>query len=233
MNNPGILISFDGLDASGKETQARLFVERLEKDGFTIHRFQTPDYTTPSGKELKLRLQGKLGDWENTPWEEKITYFAQNRAENKEKVLHALEQGDIVIYDRYIPSSLTFMAVEAGVEEVEGAPTREEVYARVMAVEHEQNGMPREDLSVFCDVPPTITTALLDKRKVDEQDQDEYTDRLHVQERLYDEYKLLIASDSKRYLAIECMDGEALLPIKEIQERVWERVSSVFPQLRT
>lgn len=232
MSSEGLLISFDGLDASGKETQSRLFAERLVKGGFVVHQLQTPDYTTPSGEELKLRLQGKIGNWEQTPWEEKVMYFARNRAENKDKVEEALSRGEIVIYDRYIPSSLTFMTVEAGVGEREDAPTREDVYAKVLKIEHEENKMPLQHLSVFCDVPARITTSLLNKRKSELRDQDEYTDLLHVQERLYAEYKRLFATDPKQYVMIECMDGEMLLPIEDIHARVWEGVTGVFPQLK-
>ncbi|MEX0650350.1 MAG: hypothetical protein WD200_05085 [Candidatus Andersenbacteria bacterium] len=224
----GFLISFDGLDSSGKETQARLFIERLERAGKTVRQFQTPDYETESGKELKLRLQGRLGNWEETSWEEKLMYFARNRAEHRQEVIEALKRGEVVVYDRYVPSSLAFIAVEAMHDA--SSVSREEVHQAVRNVEYEKNGMPREDISIFLDVPPSITTALLEKRKEKLRDDDEYTDHIHVQERLYAEYQYL-AQSNPQYVSIPCTQGENLLPIEEIHQLIWGRITQTLPRI--
>jgi dTMP kinase len=49
---PGALIAFEGLDQSGKETQARLLRARLEQQGRRVLAVTFPDYTTPIGNEL-------------------------------------------------------------------------------------------------------------------------------------------------------------------------------------
>ncbi|MEX1112398.1 MAG: hypothetical protein WEC84_02955 [Candidatus Andersenbacteria bacterium] len=225
----GLLVAFDGLDSSGKETQSRLFVEKLEQLGKTVRKFQTPDYTTKSGQELKKRLQGKLGDWHATPWQEKLEYFARNRAEHREEVLAALERGDVVVYDRYVGSSLAFVAVEAA--EHDGERDKEEVYKAVREKEYGTNGMPVEDLSIFLDVPPVVTTALLEKRKAKLQADDEYTDHIHVQEQLYAEYQHLTTADPARYARIICTENHKLLSIEEIQAKVWTRFLDAFPHI--
>lgn len=228
-NSPGLLISFDGLDSSGKATQTARLVTRLKHLGHIVHQFQTPDYSTPSGQELKRRLQGKLGDWQNTPWEKKMKYFAQNRAEHRAEVLSALRQGDIVIYDRYIPSSLAFIAVEALEPQATGA-FREKIYDAVRREEYTRRGMPKEHVSIFLDIPPRQAAALLAKRKVVLQDEDEYTDRLEVQERLYNEYQI-INEQNQQMIRIACVQGMELLAPDAIAELVWEALIVKIPAL--
>lgn len=221
----GLLISFDGLDSSGKETQTRLLKQHLEQSGHAVKQFQTPDYSTPSGKELKQRLQGVLGDWEATPWQEKMGYFAANRAEHKQEVLDALASGSIVIYDRYIPSSLAFITIEALSRE-DTPQRRQEIYQAVEELEYTQNGMPREDLSLFLDIPPRIADTLLLNRKKKGTQADEYTDHLDVQERLYEEYEYMSDNDPKRFGRIRCMDDSGLRSIESISAEVLEYVTS-------
>lgn len=221
----GILISFDGLDSSGKATQARKLYEKLAQEGFEAKYFSTPDYTTASGQELKLRLQNKLGDWNSTSWKEKMSYFADNRAEHKEEVMTALDRGEVVIYDRYVPSSIAFMTVEA---RQEGNASRQLVREEVEKTEYTAGGMPKEDISFFLDVPPKLSDALLQGRKKHRADQDEYTDHLHVQEALYDEYMGLCREEPERFVRVECADGDKLKSIEEISGQIWNYLRKRF-----
>ncbi len=220
-----MLISIDGVDSSGKETQSVLLAHTLREKGFTVHQFYSPDYNTESGKELKLRLQGSLGDWKNTPWQEKLQYFAQNRAENKEEVEQTLTKGEIVLYDRYVPSSLAFMAIEAAAA---GETDIEAVIHEVRRQEHEVYNMPYEDLSIFLDVSPEISSKLLEKRKKMNGDADEYTDELAVQTRLYNQYLDLIAKKAYPCAHIACVEEGNLISIEDIAQRVLTAVASHF-----
>lgn len=228
--NNGILIAFDGIDSSGKYTQVKQLLERLRYIGHTVHHFETPDYTTPSGQELKKRLQNKDGSWHQAPWEEKMRLFAGNRAEHKAEVLNALAHGDIVIYDRYVASSLAFITIEA-LQASETDLFRDKTQAVIARQEYEKNGMPYESASVFLDVPPQVSAALLEHRKQTRQDHDEYTDHLEVQQRLYNEYDLLCAKNPERYIRIKCVVGNELLPAEDVGELVWETLRLKFPSL--
>lgn len=226
-----MLISFDGIDSSGKATQARRLAERLRYLGHTVHEFTTPDYTTPSGKELKAWLQGKRGNWHELAWQEKNKLFATNRAENQEKVTKALAAGEVVIYDRYIPSSLAFMTIEATTPQ-DADMRRAEIHRVVEHEEYNANGMPREDISIFLDVSVAVTSALLEKRKQYRADADEYTDHIHVMERLYNEYDVMCRAQPDRFLRLKITEGTELLSIEAVSELVWENLSSRFPYLK-
>ena len=227
---PGLLISCDGVDSSGKETQVNELVKRLRFQGHVVRQFATPDYNTPIGKEIKLRLQNKIGTWDTTPWEDKMKLFAANRLEHRAEVITALQRGEIVIYDRYVPSSITFIAVEA-LHPQEMDFKRSTIQQAVTKHEYEANAMPKEHTSIFLDVPPNVSTKLLEKRKEILKDEDEYSDHIDVQNRLYNEYMFLNENNPDHYTKISCVTGTQMLGIDEVAELVWEALIVKFPHL--
>lgn len=230
-NQPGLLLAFDGVDSSGKETQTARLADRLRHVGFAVRCFETPDYTTPSGADLKERLQNKDRAWQQLPWEDKMRLFAANRQEHKAEVLQSLRQGEIVIYDRYVASSLAFITIEA-LEPATIDLFRSDVQHAIARHEYEERGMPREDVSIFLDVPPDVSAALLEGRKHRRRDSDEYTDHIAVQRRLYNEYDLLCKGDPATYWRVPCVVEERLLSIEDVAEIVWEGLKAKFPLLR-
>lgn len=222
----GILISFDGLDSSGKATQSKLLYEHLVSQDVLVRYFTSPDYTTSSGQALKLRLQNTLGDWHTTPWQEKMKYFADNRAEHRGEVIQTLSQGGIAIYDRYVPSSMAFISEEAMKE---GEHNRTDVHAAVAELEYTTNNMPHEDVSLFFDIPPKIAIDLLERRKHDHGDADEYTDYIHIQEALYAEYHRMMQEHPDHMLRVQCMDGGRLMSIQEVSQIVRSILAKQFP----
>lgn len=222
---PGLLISFDGLDSSGKATQSKLLYEHLASQGAPSRYFTSPDYTTASGKDLKLRLQGKLGNWDKTSWQEKMKYFADNRAEHKSEVLEVLSQGGIVVYDRYVPSSIAFIVEESRVALQE----RGSVQGVVAAYEYQTNNMPHEDASLFFDIPPKVAMELLEGRKHNRGDEAEYTDYIHVQEALHAEYLRMVGENPGQMLHVQCMDNERLRGIAEVSQIVRTQLAQRFP----
>lgn len=226
-----MLISFDGLDSSGKATQARLLAEHLTKKRISSALFRSPDYETPSGKELKLRLQNKLGNWQGTSWQEKMGYFAANRLEHRDEVIALLKINSFVVYDRYVPSSVAFMIVEAATGEQVSESLRTEVQIAVETLEYKTNAMPKEDISIFFDIPPHIAIDLLKGRKNDNNDDDEYTDYLSVQEALHDEYVRMAQENPAHMLRISCLEGERLRTIEEIGLLVRQALAQKFPNL--
>jgi dTMP kinase len=101
---PGVLIAFEGLDQSGKETQARLLGGRLQAAGHRVEALTFPDYETAIGTELYKALHGERG---YGPDVIQMLMIA-NRYERKPTVAAALEAGAIVIADRYLASSVAY-----------------------------------------------------------------------------------------------------------------------------
>jgi dTMP kinase len=100
----GTLIAFEGLDQSGKQTQAELLRDRLRSDGYKARLESFPDYATSIGEELARALQGER---EYGPDVMQLLYVA-NRYERKADLQRWLDGGLIVVCDRYLASSIAY-----------------------------------------------------------------------------------------------------------------------------
>jgi len=99
-----MLIAFEGLDQSGKETQARHLRARVEQDGRKVHALSFPDYETPIGREIAAALRGER---DFAPDVMQLLYVA-NRAEFKPRLESWLDAGGVVVCDRYVASSIAY-----------------------------------------------------------------------------------------------------------------------------
>jgi dTMP kinase len=100
----GLLIVFEGLDQSGKQTQAELLRDHLKAAGHRTRLLSFPDYGTSIGEEIARALQGERDYGADVM---QLLYVA-NRYERKEEILHWLDGGLIVICDRYRASTVAY-----------------------------------------------------------------------------------------------------------------------------
>jgi dTMP kinase len=111
----GLFVTFEGIDRSGKTTQARLLCEALDDDALGVRE--------PGGTEVGERVRELLKDpaVPLSPRAEALL-FAAARAELVADVIRpALEQGRVVVSDRFLDSSLAYQGAARGlgVEEIE------------------------------------------------------------------------------------------------------------------
>ena len=100
----GHIIAFEGLDQSGKQTQAELLRDRLKQDGHKSRLVSFPDYATSIGEELARALQGER---EYGPDVMQLLYIA-NRYERKADLRRWLDGGLMLVCDRYVASSVAY-----------------------------------------------------------------------------------------------------------------------------
>jgi dTMP kinase len=100
----GHIIAFEGLDQSGKQTQAELLRDRLKADGYKSRLVSFPDYGTSIGEEIARALQGER---EYGPDVMQLLYVA-NRYERKPDLQRWLDGGLILVCDRYTASSVAY-----------------------------------------------------------------------------------------------------------------------------
>jgi dTMP kinase len=136
----GALVAFEGIDQSGKETQARRQKLRLERAGSQVVEFDFPCYTTPIAQEIARAL---AGDRSYTPDVLQLLFVA-NRFEYKPRIAEALAAGAVVLCDRYQASSIAYG----------------EAFGLDPAwLTDAQRLLPQPDLTVLLDIAPATASA--------------------------------------------------------------------------
>ena len=100
----GHLIAFEGLDQSGKQTQAERLRDRLTALGHRVRLVSFPDYSTHIGTELDRALAGER---EYSAEVMQLLYVA-NRYEWKAELQRTLDDGWFIVCDRYLASSVAY-----------------------------------------------------------------------------------------------------------------------------
>ncbi len=110
--NTGCFISFEGIDGSGKSTQARMLADRLRDAGHDVVLTREPG-GSPGGEEIRaLVLQGDPDRWSA---ETELLLFTAARRDHMERIiLPALESGQIVICDRFADSTRMYQGLSRG-----------------------------------------------------------------------------------------------------------------------
>jgi len=131
----GSLIAFEGLDQSGKQTQAERLKAAVEARGRTAVLLDFPSYETRIGQEIGAGLQGQRDYGPDTM---QLLYVA-NRYEKKPEIERLLAEGTIVICDRYLASSIAYGEAQG----LDGAWLRDV-----------QKYLPVPDLTILLDIAP-------------------------------------------------------------------------------
>lgn len=106
----GLLIALEGVDGSGTTSQRELVATALRAQGHTVHTTAEPS-TGPIGKLLRTILTGGL----QTSPQAVALLFAADRLDHLEReIMPQLNQGHIVLTDRYIHSSLAYQSLAMG-----------------------------------------------------------------------------------------------------------------------
>jgi dTMP kinase len=160
----GHLIAFEGLDQSGKQTQAELLRDRLKQGGRKARLVSFPDYGTSIGEEIARALAGER---DYGPDVMQLLYVA-NRYERKDDLQRWLDGGLILVCDRYAASSVAY-------GEAQGLEPR--------WLEELQRFLPAASLTIMLDIAPDTAV----QRKA--VDRDRYERDLALQARVRESYR--------------------------------------------
>ena len=133
----GKLVVFEGIDGSGTESQSKMLLERLRKDGRAAERIVYPDYDGFLGGLIRQFLDRKL---ELSP-EMQFVLYAGDMVKDKEKINRWIEEGKVVICDRYFNSTISYQGIR-------GFPTPKAVRFA------EDFGIPKPDVVIFLKISP-------------------------------------------------------------------------------
>jgi dTMP kinase len=161
---PGLIIALEGLDQSGKQTQAELLRDWLKREGHRARLVSFPDYGTSIGEEIARALSGER-DYD--PDVMQLLYVA-NRYERKPDLQRWIDGGLILVCDRYTASSIAY-------GEAQGLDP--------MWLRDIQKFLPPPSLTIFLDISPETAV----QRKA--VDRDRYERDLALQVRVRDSYR--------------------------------------------
>jgi dTMP kinase len=113
LKHPGKLITFEGLDGSGKSTQLALEAERLRGKGFRVTATREPGGTAVGQQIREIVLHAPRGAL--TPFTELALMFAARAQHIEEVILPALRFGDVVLCDRFTDSSVAYQGYGRGI----------------------------------------------------------------------------------------------------------------------
>jgi dTMP kinase len=134
----GKIIVIEGTDKAGKTTQSRMLQEAIKALGKICVVIDFPDYTTPIGMEIRAFLDGKR----DYPSEVKHLLFSANRWEKKKEIESMVENGTIVIMNRYWQSNLVY-----GISNGMDAGWLQKL----------DKGLPKEDMVLLLLVNPSVS----------------------------------------------------------------------------
>ena len=196
-------MSFEGVDGSGKSTQADLLAEWLRGQRRTVLLTREPGGTPLGERVRRLLLEGdEMGAWAEA------ALFAAARAEHVERAIRpALERGDDVVCDRYLDSSVAYQGIARGLGE-----------ERVRALSLIVTGGLLPDRTFLLLVDPRLAR----ERSAGERDRIEREADLFM-ERVDEAYRSVASHEPERIVAVDGDQGPA-----EIAEVVREHIRALL-----
>jgi dTMP kinase len=144
------IIVVDGGANIGKATQADMLMNRLLNEGYKVGKMDFPRYNQNTiGHFINEFIDSDNVALETLPPKCFAILFAADRYESKKQIEEWIEEGRVIIFDRYVSASMLHQG-----SKIVDIDAREEFFRWVEHVEYEIFGMPRPDLTVYLDVPP-------------------------------------------------------------------------------
>ena len=225
MSTPGILIAIEGIDGSGKHTQAKLLEHSLASQGYQVYATGFPQYESWFGHMVGKFLNGDFGSLDAVDAHFSALLYAGDRFEAKPRIQGALNEGKVVLVDRYVSSNLAHQVARAPAEK------RSEFLRWIEHLEYFIYGLPRENLILYLRVPPSqaqMLVALKAERNYTRATHDLQEKSLRHLEDAAEMYDML--SRSKPWATIQCFDAQSgtLRMPEQISAEVLSAVQSVL-----
>jgi dTMP kinase len=217
----GLLLEIEGIDGSGKGTQAARLAERARAEGRTVAAFSFPTYDgNPFADAVTGYLNGDFGSADEVHPELASLLYAADRFHAKPQIVEALATHDLVILDRYVASNAAHQGAKLQGDE------RRRLLDWLEAVEYGEFGLPRPDRVILLDTPVALARTLVGRKgargyttleaDIHEADTAHTTATREV-------YLELARRGNWHVVSTAAADG-TLRDVDEIAEEIWEHV---------
>ena len=192
--SPGLFVTFEGTEGSGKSTQMKMLAERLRAEGYPVTENREPGGTRIGSKTRQILLDPELTEMASLT--ELLLMFASRAQATAEIIQPALERGDIVLSDRFTDSSLAYQGGGRGL----GFDTVRKAHDLAL-------GSFKPDLTFFVDIDLETGLARAHRRNRDAETEssEERIDRLSYEfhQRVLKAYEAIIAREPERFRVID------------------------------
>jgi dTMP kinase len=235
IKNPykGKFIVFEGIDGSGKSTQAKLLAKALKKEGYKISFIDFPQHGQKSAGLVDEYLIGKYGSAkEVSPYQASI-FYACDRYAASFKIRNWLKRGHIVIADRYIGSNVGHQGGK-----IKNKKERTKYLKWLYNLEYGIFKIPKPDINFILKVPPkiaqTLSGKITDKKKMAKKrkylggkkdiHEENLTHLINTERAYLDAAKEF----PKNFKIVECFKNGELLPPKIIHKEILRKVKKIL-----
>ena len=218
------IIVIEGTDCSGKETQSKMLLERLNQNNIDSVYMTFPAYDTPTGKIIGGSYLGKESIGKcvfpegavNVDAKVASLYYAADRLYNKPKIEEILNKSNVII-DRYVESN---MAHQGG--KIKDKNERLKMYEFLRSLEYDLLELPQPDITIFLYMPYQYAVEL--KKNRTELDQHELSEEhLRNAEDCY-----LELAELHNYIKIDCVKDGVIRTKEDINDEVYQKVKALI-----
>lgn len=215
-----MIISIEGTDGCGKETQSKLITEYIDtKTKHRVVRMHYPRYQASEfGREVAAYLQGEYGSISETHPKLISLLYANDRLQSLPEIKRQLDSGRIIIMDRYVESNLIHQSIKVPMEE------REALISWIEWLEYDLYKLPKPDLTIFLNVPPEYTDKIIKARNSNVVDIHEESIS-HIMDAYVNATEL---AKRNNWVTIDCVKGQTLLSIEDINERIQKVITNIL-----
>jgi thymidylate kinase/thymidylate synthase ThyX len=223
----GVFIVVEGTDGSGKGTQFKLLADRLTADGHDVETFDFPQYEQPSSYFVREYLNGKYGSLDQVGPYTASLFYALDRFEASSSIRKALEEGKVVLANRFVGSSMAHQGTK-----FRHAEERRGYFIWLDNLEFEMLRVPRPTFSFVLRMPPEIAQSLVDQkaaRTYTDQKRDIHEASLEHLTKAAEVYDDMCQLFPKDFTRIDCTRDGQLVDIASINEILWQKLLPLLP----
>lgn len=219
----GTLIVLEGIDGSGKETQAFLLEKKLEEKDREVMHISFPDYESPSSALVKMYLKGDFGKnpEDVNPYAASLFYAVDRFASYRMKWKDFYQKGGIIIADRYTTSNMVHQMTK-----YEDKKARKDFLAWLEKTEYEELELPVPDLVILLDIPLRVSENLVKERARQGGSMDIHEQHLDYLRKCHDAYQELVSLYG--WKRIPCTEEGKLRTIEDIGKDVEKAAAEVM-----
>ncbi|MBI4033560.1 hypothetical protein HY379_01035 [Candidatus Saccharibacteria bacterium] len=223
-----MFIVLEGSDGSGKTTQFKLLHERLQAVGHNVDAYDFPRYAETSSYFVKRYLNGEYGPAsEISPYTASL-FYALDRYEAAPHIRQSLSDKKIVLADRYAGANMVHQGAK-----FTNLGQQRGFFVWADSLEFQLLGIPRPTINLLLRVPAETSYELIKRRS-----RRSYTDKSHDEHEAdighlraaVSAYENLCRLFPKDFKIVECTKNGKLLPVTEINNRIWEVIKPLLPK---